>query len=123
MGGEGVFLALPLHDLGGLAGDAGAGRPEGMTQGNGAAVDVGFCQVQTEVVDDSKGLCRKRFVEFDDINVAQFQSGPLERFVGGVDRTNAHDLGRATGHRDGFDPGQWREAMFFRIGFAGDKYG
>ena len=49
--------------------DAGAGGADGMAQCHGAAVYVGFCRVEAQLLYDGDGLDGKGFVQFEQIYV------------------------------------------------------
>src|SRR5271167_4580036 len=52
--------------------DAGAGGTDGMSEGNGAAVDVGLRRVEPEFLDHRQGLHRESFVQLEEVHILEF---------------------------------------------------
>src|SRR5207245_4597803 len=65
--------------------------PERMTERDGAAVDVDPLARQGAFAHHSEGLTSEGFVEFDQVDVFEFETGLLQSFRNRGDRTNAHD--------------------------------
>src|SRR5437667_8274923 len=68
-----------------------------MAEGNRAAVHVEFVLVDSELFDDCQNLSGESFIDFDQVDVVEFQSGILQRDFRRRDRTDAHDVGIAAG--------------------------
>ena len=94
-------------------GQLGAGATQGVSQGDGTAIDINQLQIQIEFLDDGQGLGGEGFVEFDQIDVALFQPGHLQGCRNRLDRTDTHDL-----RGDSSD----READKARQGFGVDRF-
>src|SRR5438270_2556515 len=84
--------------------DAGAGHAEGVPEGDGAAVGIELVvDADAELVAHGQHLGGERLVELDDVDIGDLHPGLGQDLAHGVDGTDAHDLGRTTGHRAGDD--------------------
>src|SRR5205085_2129645 len=68
-----------------------AGHAEGMTQRNGAAVDVYFFPVESELFFDRQVLPGKGLIDLDQIESVQTQSGPRQHLTRSGRRAHAHE--------------------------------
>src|SRR5690606_28767273 len=94
--------AILLHHVQQGAGDPRTGAAEGVTQGDGAAVEVDLLVHlvhKLEFLEHWQRLCDKGIVQRDVVYIVHGQTGTLERLLGGRNRTVAHDGRIATGHR------------------------
>ena len=75
-----------------------AGAAKRVAESDGSTLGVHFLGVNTELLDTVGGLTRESFVQFDDIDVSQFESCLLENFRDGNSRADTHDLWGNSGH-------------------------
>ncbi len=73
--------------------DTGAGSADGVTQSDGAAVDVDLAHIKVQLTSHSDGLSGKGLVGLDQIHILDLQAGLLHSLTGSGHRTHAHDLG------------------------------
>ena len=73
--------------------DAGAGSADGVTDGDGAAVDVDLAHVEVQLTRDGDGLRGEGFVGLDEVDVVDGHAGLGHGLTGGGNGTDAHDLG------------------------------
>jgi len=71
-----------------------AGAAEGVTQGDGAAVDVHPRGREFQFPDDGKGLGSERLIQFDQVDLVKGQAGELERLRNRLDRSDSHEIRR-----------------------------
>jgi hypothetical protein len=76
-----------------------------------------------ELAEHRETLRRKGFVEFDHVEVADFQAEALHQFLAGGSRTNAHDPRRDPGDRRAEHTGARCQAVALRSFFRGDDDG
>ena len=77
--------------------EPGPGGAERVAQGDRAAVAVHDLRVQPSSRMHGQRLGGERLVELDGAEVADAEAGALEHLLGGRDRADAHDFGRAAG--------------------------
>src|SRR5471032_2087766 len=68
----------------------GAGRAERMAEGDCAAIYVDPLLVDTELPHHGQSLCAEGFVQLDEIDLVQGQTGQLQRLRNRHHRTHAH---------------------------------
>src|SRR4029450_3391596 len=71
--------------------EAGPAHAEGVSERDGAPVDVDLGHVQAELADGGDRLAGEGLVELDEVEVSHLQPGPLDRLAGGRHRADAHD--------------------------------
>mmetsp|Transcript_61304 Transcript_61304/g.144820 ORF Transcript_61304/g.144820 Transcript_61304/m.144820 type:complete len:649 (+) Transcript_61304:25-1971(+) len=103
----------------------GAGGAQRVAQCDGAAVGVDLGAVEldalaVQVVQHGQALGGEGFVQFDPVQVLGADAGGLQRGRDGLDRTDAHDLGRHATHGEGHKAGQRRQVVALECGFADD---
>src|SRR3954470_23609591 len=81
LGGEGELLAFALQQRGGLAGDAGAGRTQGVAERNRAAVEINLARIDLQVSHAGQRLRGEGLVQFDHIDVVDGEPGALQRLL------------------------------------------
>src|SRR5258707_451969 len=88
--GEAVATAAPLQFVEQGGDDARATTAQGMTEGDGAAVDVEFFLVDLQFADTLERLGGEGFVDLDQVKVVDAQTGSLENLARGRDGSQAH---------------------------------
>jgi hypothetical protein len=71
-----------------------AGRPQGMADGDGAAVDVELGLVDAEFARARHHLRAERFVDLETIDIRKLEAGALEHGLDRRHRADAHDFRR-----------------------------
>ncbi|MNH41142.1 hypothetical protein D3C79_1025820 [compost metagenome] len=86
-----------------------------MTEGNGATIGIDLRRIigQTQFSQHGQALAGERFVEFDDIKIADRHTQALGQFAHRRYRTNAHHPWRHTGAGHAENAGAWGQAVFF----------
>ena len=82
--------------------------PIGMSECNGAAVDIDFRLVPSHLFVDTHGLRGKRFVGLNQVKIRNFPVGIFECFSRCGDRTRPHNGRVNSGDSEGFNAGQGR---------------
>src|SRR4051794_32414307 len=82
-----------------------------MTERDRAAVDVQLLLIDAELFRDREDLRSKCFIDFDEIEIAQFHPGFLERDLRRRNGTDAHDLRITTGDAPRHDAAEWLLAV------------
>src|SRR5690242_14621832 len=115
-------VALPLlrERVQEMNGDAGAGRGEGMPDGDGAAVHVGPGAVQAQLLLDREVLRRERLVHFHQIHLVELQARLGERLARRGRGPDPHVLGLHADHRPGDEASQRLRTPGFRELLARD---
>src|SRR5205085_11457277 len=83
---------------------AGAGCAQRMSEGDSAAIYVDFVAIQPELFFHCEILTGKGFVDFDQVDILQLQSGFFESLARRRDRSAAHDLRLDAGNAPANDP-------------------
>src|SRR3990172_13179229 len=78
---------------GGGPGGGGPGGPQGVVDGDGAAVDVDLVPVPIELAADGEDLAGERLVDLDQVEVVDGHAGALEELLRRGRGTDAHDGG------------------------------
>ena len=73
--------------------DPRAGHAEGMTDRDGAAVNVQLVDVNVKLAGGRKNLRGERLVDLDQVDVGHCQAGVAQCLAAGLDGPHAHDLG------------------------------
>src|ERR1700730_5874276 len=120
--GERIALALSRQQRRRLAGDARAAGPQGMAEGDGAAVEIGFLLVDAEFAHAGDRLRGESFVDLDDVDVLDGESGALQRLLRRRHPANAHDLRRATRDGDALQPRQNRQVVALGVILGADQH-
>src|SRR5579884_3421072 len=76
--------------------DAGAAGADGMAKGDGAAVDIDAGPVPVEFFAVGEGLGGEGFVDFDEVEIVDFEAGALEEAMDGTGRCG-EDVTRGDG--------------------------
>ncbi len=76
--------------------------------------------VDAQLAGRTQHLHREGLVDLEQVDVADRQTGPLQRLLGSLDRAQPHDLRREAADPGGHDAGQRFEAQFLGLGGAGD---
>src|SRR5690606_14298811 len=84
----------------GMTGEPGAGDAVRVADRNRAAVDVELLHRDAELVTAVHDLRRERLVQLPQVDVVHGQAGALQQPRDGVDRTDAHLVRLAAGHRE-----------------------
>ena len=92
-----------------------------MAQGDGAAVDVDDLRVEACLLDDGQRLGGEGLVEFDQLDVAEFQTGLFQGLGDGHYRADAHVQGVDAGDGAGGQAGDGLELELSDHFFAGDE--
>ncbi len=87
--------------------DAGPGGPQGVAQGDGAAVGVEplVLHGKAPLPEDGESLRGEGLVELNEAEVREAQPRPLQGFPGGGHGADPHDPWGYAGHGDGADTG------------------
>src|SRR6266513_1702747 len=78
--------------------DLGAGAAERVTERDAAAVDVDLRGIELQLADAGDRLRRERFVEFDEIDLIDCQTGSLEGLLCRGNRAESHTAWIDSGH-------------------------
>jgi hypothetical protein len=90
-----------------------------MAERQRATVDVHLVEIYAELLRHRERLSGEGLVELEHVDVIERDAGAFQRLPRRRDGSDAHDLGRAAGHRGCADAGQRLQAM--RLGvFLGD---
>src|SRR5690606_34163751 len=114
-------LAFALQQARDLAGDPCAGCAERMAKRDGAAIEIGFREINARLMNNGERLGGEGFVQLDDINILDGEAGALQRFLGRRDGADPHDLRRTARDCDGANAREFLEAMRIGIVFRADK--
>src|SRR4030095_15133159 len=87
---ETIATAAPFHFVNECCHEPCAAAAEGVTEGDGAAVDIQFLGIDPELSNASNNLGRKGLVQFDQIDLIDGQAGSFQRFLRGGDRSYTH---------------------------------
>ena len=93
-----------------LYGEFGPGTTEGMSQGDGSAVDIDDLFIQFQFTDNGQRLGSERLVEFDETDILQRQASEFQDFGYGDDRPDAHYFRWNTAHGEAHKAHQRLEA-------------
>ena len=110
-----VLLAFALEQSARLARDPCARGAQRMTQRDCAAVEVHAGHIHAEIVDAGHGLRGEGFIDFNDINIAHFQPGALERLAGRADGAKTHDVRVTAVDRHRLDHRQRGQVVLTRV--------
>ena len=83
-----------------------------MAERDSSSVDVDLRGVESSLLDHDQSLRSEGFVQFDQINLVQSQSGKFQRLGNRIYRADAHDFGRATGGREADETSERLDAEF-----------
>jgi hypothetical protein len=103
-----------------VRGDARAGGAEGVTEGDGAAVDVGLGAVEAELLLHREVLRREGLVDLDEVHLVEVHPRALEALLDRRHGADAHELrlhrGDAPLHepREGGEPAGARDTPRWR---------
>src|SRR3989442_9446147 len=78
-----------------------------MTQRDRPAVDIHFRRVELELAHAGDRLRGEGLVQLDEIDLVDFEPGPLEHLLSRRNGTQAHATGIHSRHRRGDDARQW----------------
>src|SRR5215472_13145873 len=92
--------------------DARARATNGMTEREGAAVDVHLATVEMKLTVAGEDLRGEGLVQFDEIEVGQFETVFLLHLVQSRNRANAHDARIDSGGRNRKNAGERLEVVF-----------
>src|SRR5262245_36481540 len=92
----------------------GAGGAQGVSQRDGAAVDVEPVGVGAQLLEPCKGHRGEGLIDFVEVDVAEPHAGPGERPPGGRDRLLQHDYRVAGGDRQMMDAGERLQPMLLQ---------
>src|SRR4051794_12500668 len=113
-------LVLELQPVDQRAGDARAGHAERVADGDRTAVHVEAVDVDAELLVRRDHLRGERLVDLDEVDVVDRHLRASEGLLGGLDRTETHDLRRQAGDTGRHDAGEWRDAELLRLRVAHD---
>jgi len=91
-----------------------------MAQCDGAAVDIEILAVEMQFSVAGQHLRRKCFVEFDEVEVGEFQPVLRFHFANCRDWADAHDFRVDTGRSSSHDPRQRLQIVFLHEVLAGE---
>src|SRR5882672_9189956 len=100
--------------------DARAGAADGMAERERASVDIEFRAIEMQFAVAGQHLRGKSFVEFDEIEVGEFQAVLRFHLSDGRDRPDSHDARIHTGGGYGHNPRQWFEIVLLDKAFTGE---
>src|SRR5690606_20946752 len=98
------------------------GSADGVTQGNGAAVDVDLFGIPAQSLADAQCLGGKGFVGLDQIQIGQLPAGLFQAAAGGRDGGIAHDGRVDPGAGVGGNAGQDGQAERCRLAGAHQQH-
>src|SRR6478672_3354237 len=121
-GGEAELAAGALELLCRGQREARARHAERVTERDCAAVGVHSAVVigDAELAKDGEALRSERLVQFDHIEIRDFEAQPLHQLLAGGSGADAHDPRRNAGDRRAEDAGAGSQAIAFRRFLAGD---
>ena len=90
-------------------------QPRGWPSAMAPPLTLTIVGIESRGADHGEGLGGEGFVEFDDADVVELQSGERERFRDRDHRTDAHDLRRDSGGGEADEAGFRFEAEFARF--------
>src|SRR5882672_8405726 len=79
-----------------------------MTERNTAAVDVDLVGIELQFPDAGNRLRRERFIQLDETDLIDRETGPLQRFLRGGNRTQSHAARIYTCHSGRYDSSDCR---------------
>ena len=103
-GSQALVGAAMLHGVEQGDQDTGTGSAHGMTQGDGAAVDVDLAHVELQVMGNGQALGREGLVGLDEVHIGDGQAGLGHDLAGSGDGADTHDGGIHAAQRAG-NPG------------------
>ena len=95
--GEAVASITPLHFVEQGHSNSSAACAHRMANGNGPAVDVDTIPVPLQLFAHGQGLSGEGFIEFNEVDILEFEAGTLQRLAGGWNGADAHHPGRDAG--------------------------
>src|ERR1700716_1719600 len=105
----------PTTLLQNVAGQPRAGHPEGVADGDRAAVDVVLVRIDVELVAGIEALAGKGFVQLPEIDIVDLETLALQQLRHGEYRTNAHLVRLAARRRPGDKAAERLKTAFFGI--------
>src|SRR5450631_1765452 len=100
-GDDAPFGLAPAALLQDVAGEPCAGHPEGMADGDRAAIDVVLLGIDAELVARIQALAGEGFVELPEVDIADLEAVALQQFWHREHRPDTHFVRLATGRRPG----------------------
>ena len=103
-GREAIATAAFFHLVNECRHDSRAAAAEGVTEGNGATVNVELRGIDAELSNASNNLGSKGLVQFHQIDLVDGQTGSLQGLLGSRNRPNPHVIRVNPGGSRGDDP-------------------
>src|SRR5918992_3381659 len=98
-------------------------HPEWMSERNRPTVDVDLLVVETKLANDDEALRGERFVELDEVEVPDADTGPVEQLAHGRNGTDAHHARVDSRHGAADERPERLGAKLLRLPLARDHQG